>query len=154
MNLLDALPGAWEGPGEGHYSTIEPFAYRERLTFSRLGDKPIIAYAQRTTRTPTAVPLHAEAGYLRVDGDRVELMVAQPTGFAEVHHGIVIDGVIDFGITVFGRSVTALPVQSVRRRWELHGDRLTVDLWMSYRAGVDEHHLRSVLDRDRAIPDV
>ncbi|CAN5918250.1 hypothetical protein BH23ACT10_BH23ACT10_01910 [soil metagenome] len=147
-DLLDALPGVWAGDGEGHHPGIEPFGYRERLSFTRLGDKPIIGYGQRTTHATSGAALHTECGYLRVDGSHVELMVAQPTGFVEVHHATVVDDALAFGSTVLGRSATALRVQSVRRRWEVDGDRLTIDLWMSYARAVDEHHLHSVLWRE------
>lgn len=147
MSLLTALAGAWEGPGAGHYPTIEPFGYRERLTFSRLPDKPILAYAQRTAHAETTAALHTECGYVRIHGDRVELLVAQPTGFSEVHHGVHTDGVVEFGITALGRSASALRVETVRRRWELTDDRLVVDLWMTYGGVVDGHHLRSELLR-------
>jgi len=147
VTLLDALPGMWEGPGEGHYPTMEPFAYREQLTFARLGDKPILSYAQRTWHAGTDAPLHAECGYVRVDGDRVELVIAQPTGFTEVHHGTSADGVYELGLTVFGRTASALRVDTVRRRWDVSGDDLVVDLWMGYRGVVDGHHLRAQLRR-------
>jgi hypothetical protein len=126
---------------------MEPFAYREHLTFTRLGDKPILSYAQRTRRAGTDTPLHTECGYVRVDGDRVELVIAQPTGFTEVHHGAGADGVYELGLTAFARTATALQVDTVRRRWELRGDDLVVDLWMSYGGVVDGHHLRSQLRR-------
>ncbi len=150
MNLLDVLPGAWVGTGDGHYPTIEPFSYRERLTFAQLGDKPVIAYTQRTQHAETAAALHVECGYLRVDGDRAELLIVQPTGFAEVHHGILAGGVIEFAVTALGRSASALPVETVRRRWELAGDRLVVELWMTYGGVIDGHHLRSQLRREHA----
>jgi hypothetical protein len=148
VNLLDTLPGVWAGAGEGHYPSIAPFGYREELTFTRLRDKPIIGYVQRTTHAVTGAALHTECGYLRVDGDRIELVVAQPTGFAEVHHGTSVDGVIEFGITALGRTGSALRVETVRRRWAIGDGRLTVDLWMSYGGAVDEHHLRAELRRD------
>ncbi len=147
MTVLDALHGVWEGPGDGHYPTIEPFGYRERVTFARLPDKPVLAYEQRTADADTGAPLHTECGYVRVDGDRIELLVTQPTGFTEVHHGRVADGVVEFGITALGRSAGALRVETVRRRWELTDDRLVIDLWMTYGGVVDGHHLRSVLQR-------
>jgi hypothetical protein len=145
VSLTDRLPGVWRGDGEGHYPTIATFGYREEITFTRLGDKPIISYVQRTWHHDDGRPLHGECGYLRLDGDRVELLIAQPTGFAEVHHGRDDGDVIDYGITAFGRSATALPVQTVRRRWAREGDHLIVELWMSYGGVVDGHHLRAVL---------
>jgi hypothetical protein len=146
-DLLSALPGVWRGDGDGHYPTIEPFAYREELVFTRLPGKPIMGYAQRTWRADTDEPLHAECGYARTNGDRLELVIAQPTGFAEVHHALGVDGVYAFGVTALGRTVSALAVATVRRRWELRADTLVVDLWMSYGGVVDGHHLRSELRR-------
>jgi hypothetical protein len=146
VSLTDRLPGVWRGDGEGHYPTIETFGYREELAFTRLVDKPIMSYVQRTWHHDDGRPLHAECGYLRFGGDRVELLIAQPTGFAEVHHGRDDGDVIDFGITAFGRSATALPVQTMRRRWAHDGAHLVVELWMSYGDVVDGHHLRAVLE--------
>lgn len=147
MSLLTVLPGTWEGTGEGHYPTIEPFGYREQLTFTQLPGKPILAYVQRTRHADTDEPLHAECGYVRVDDDRVELVISQPTGFAEVHHARGDDGVYAFGVTALGRTATALRVATVRRHWVVSDDLLVVDLWMSYAGVVDGHHLRSELRR-------
>lgn len=147
MTLLDVLPGVWEGLGEGHYPTIEPFAYREQVTFIRLGDAPVLGYAQRTWRAGTDEALHAECGYLRIDGDRVELVIAQPTGLTEVHHGHNADGVYDLGVTAFARTATALRVDTVRRRWQVSADALVIDVWMSYAGVVDGHHLHAQLRR-------
>lgn len=147
VSLLGILPGVWEGSGDGHYPTMEPFAYREQLTFARRADKPILTYVQRTWRAGTDAPLHAECGYLRVDDDRVELVLAQPTGFTEVHHGRGLEGVYELGLTGFARTATALRVDTVRRRWEIDGDELVVDLWMSYAGVIDGHHLHARLRR-------
>jgi hypothetical protein len=146
---LTALPGVWEGPGEGHYPTIDPFGYREELTFTRLGDTLVLHYAQRTWHDDGRA-LHTECGYLRIDGDRVELVVAQPTGFAESHHGVLDGGVIAFGLTAFGRVATAKPVQTLRRRWALVDGVLHVDLWMTFAGVVDAHHLHAELTRRSA----
>lgn len=145
VNLLTALPGVWRGDGEGHYPTIEPFGYREELTFTRLGDKPVLSYAQRTWHADDGRGLHTESGYVRVDGDRAELLIAQPTGFAEVHHGRVSDGVLAWGLTTLGVAASALDVQTLRRRWELIDGWLIVDLWMTYAGVIDGHHLRAEL---------
>lgn len=147
-SLADRLPGTWRGDGEGHYPTIVTFGYREELTFARLGAKPIISYTQRSWHHDDDRPLHVECGYLRLSGERLELLVAQPTGFAEVHHGRNAVDVVEFGVTVFGRSASALPVQTVRRRWALEDGRLISELWMTYGGVVDGHHLRAALRRD------
>lgn len=147
MTLLTVLPGVWQGDGDGHYPTIESFGYREELTFTRLGDKPVLRYAQRTWDATDGRALHSECGYVRVDGDRAELVIAQPTGFTEVHHGTLADGVLAWGLTSLGVTASALDVQTLRRRWELTAGRLTVDLWMTYAGVVDGHHLRAELTR-------
>lgn len=144
--IVEWLPGVWVGDGEGHYPTIATFGYREELTFARLRDKPIVSYVQRSWHNEDDRPLHSECGYLRIQDDRVELLIAQPTGFAEVHHGRDDGDAIDFGITAFGRSATALPVQTVRRRWALDDGRLITELWMTYGGVIDGHHLRAVLE--------
>lgn len=148
MSLLATLPGVWRGVGEGHYPTIAPFRYREELTFARPGDGPVLTYAQRTWDADDDGPLHRECGYVRVDGDRCELVIAQPTGITEVHHATVDDGVLAWGITRLGVTASALDVQTVRRRWQVSGDTLTVDLWMTYAGVVDGHHLRAELARE------
>lgn len=148
VGLIDRLPGVWRGDGEGHYPTISPFGYREELTFTRLGDKPILSYVQRTWHHDDGRPLHGECGYVRLDGARIELVIAQTTGFTEIHHGRDDSGAIDFGITAFGRSATAIPVQSVRRRWAMKDDHLVVELWMSYGGVADGHHLRAALRQE------
>jgi hypothetical protein len=141
-SLLDALAGVWQGRGDGHYPTIAPFEFAEQLTFTPLPGKPIGDYRQRSWRED-GTPLHVECGYLRVDADRVELMIAQPTGFVEVHHGRFEHSTVEFGITALGRSATALAVATIRRRWQVTDDRLTTDLWMSYGDVIDGHHLRA-----------
>jgi len=83
------LLGTWRGEGEGQYPTIKPFRYREEIRFTHNG-KTFLIYTQRTEAIDTGQPLHGEAGYLRLVGDgRVEFVIAQPIGFAEISLGRV-----------------------------------------------------------------
>jgi len=83
------LLGTWRGEGEGQYPTIKPFRYREEIRFTHNG-KPFLIYTQRTEAIDTGQPLHGEAGYLRLVGDgRLEFVIAQPIGFAEISLGRV-----------------------------------------------------------------
>jgi hypothetical protein len=96
--------------------------------------------------------MHGESGFLRgpVDG-RVELIIAQPTGFAEVATLTVTEEdatlVLDGARAALQRTPGAKDVQDVRRRFRLDGDTLHYDLWMTYAGHEDEHHLRAVLHR-------
>lgn len=72
-DLVAALVGTWTGTGTGGYPTIDPFTYREELTFSERDDHPSLHYEQRTWRqTPDGEEVsHWETGLLRLGSDRV-----------------------------------------------------------------------------------
>jgi hypothetical protein len=145
------LLGTFAGEGHGDYPTIEPFDYREQVTFGHVG-KPFLAYAQRTAHPETGVPMHAETGYLRISGaGRAELVLAHPTGIVEVEEGPVeptADGlVLDLASTTVGRTATAKEVRTLRRRFVLDGDELRYDLWMAHADTPETHHLAARLRR-------
>ena len=147
-----ALLGTWVGEGEGHYPTIEPFAYREEISFSRSGGKPFVAYRQATVHLDTGQPAHAEAGYLRgVGGGRVELVMAHPTGLAELAEGeaaATSDGlVLHLVSTTVAATATAKDVRSVERTFTLAGDVLHYDLAMAAVGQDHQHHLQATLHR-------
>ena len=124
------LLGTWRGEGEGHYPTIKPFRYREEIRFAHNG-KPFLIYTQRTEAIETGQPLHGEAGYLRLVGDgRVEFVIAQPIGFAEISLGRVEGRRIDVESASVGRTPTAKPVTAISRSLWLEGDTLRYELKM------------------------
>ncbi|KAK3025105.1 hypothetical protein RJ639_044345 [Escallonia herrerae] len=85
---LSYLLGTWRGQGEGGFPTISSFAYGEELHFSHSGNKPVIAYSQKTWKLSSGEPMHAETGYWRPKPDgTVEVVVAQSTGLVEVQKG-------------------------------------------------------------------
>jgi hypothetical protein len=151
LTAVRGLVGTWQGEGDGHYPTIAPFRYREEVTFGHDG-RPVLRYAQTTRRFDEDVPMHVEVGYLRLPAaGTAELVIAQPTGFAEVatltvrteDTALVLDGTR----AVLAHTPSAKDVLDVRRRFVLDGDTLTYDLWMTYAGHVDTHHLRSTLQR-------
>jgi len=152
LTPLAFLLGEWEGPGEGHYPTIEPFTFTEHLTFGHLG-KPFLAYLQRT-RAADGSPMHTESGYLRVtgptaegEGHVVELVLSMPTGVAEVLVGTVQGRVVELASTLVGLTPSAKRVEATERTLRLDGDRLVVDTAMAAVGQPLTHHLHSELRR-------
>jgi hypothetical protein len=124
------LLGTWRGEGEGQYPSIKPFRYREEIRFTHNG-KPFLIYNQRTESTDTGQPMHAEAGYLRLVGEgRVEFVIAQPIGYAEISLGRVDGQRIDVESATVGRTPTAKPVTSISRSLWMEGETLRYDLKM------------------------
>jgi hypothetical protein len=149
---LACLLGRWSGEGEGHYPTIEPFSYREEISFGHNG-KPFLAYRQATVRVDTGVPSHAEVGYLRgVGAGRVELVLAHPTGVAEVAEGtaeLTADGVVvRLRSTSVTGTATAKDVRSVERSLTVAGDVLHYDLAMGAVGQPHQRHLHAELHRE------
>ncbi len=148
---LAGFLGTFVGHGAGDYPTIDPFGYLETVTFDHVG-KPFLAYGQRTRHPETGAPMHAETGYLRPAGpDRVELVVAHPTGIVEVEEGTVERAadviVLDLRTTVVATSVTAKDVRALRRRFVLDADTLRYDVWMAHAETPESHHLAARLRR-------
>ncbi|KAI8535625.1 hypothetical protein RHMOL_Rhmol10G0188700 [Rhododendron molle] len=82
---LSYLLGTWRGQGEGGFPTINSFKYGEQLNFSHPGNKPVIAYSQKTWKLNSGEPMHAESGYWRPKPDgTIEVVIAQSTGLVEV----------------------------------------------------------------------
>ena len=150
---LIPLLGGWQGPGEGAYPTIRSFSYDEMLTFAHVG-KPFVALQQRTKERASGMPLHAEAGYLRPQGDgTTELVLTQPSGIVEIHTGTITEteaGVeVDLRTEAVHMSPSAKLVRETRRRYVVEGDTLTCDFWMAAMGESLTHHLTSVLTRQR-----
>jgi len=147
LKPAEFLLGTWRGEGEGQYPTIRPFRYREEIRFSRNG-KPFLIYAQRTEAIETGQPMHREAGYLRLVGDgRVEFVIAQPIGYAEISLGRVDGHRIDVECTSVARTPTAKPVTSISRSLWLDGDTLRYELKMALEGVPLARHLVASFSR-------
>ena len=92
------LLGAWQGHGKGSYPTIETFEYDEEIRFWHVG-KPLLSYTQRTWHPAKGFAMHAEMGFWRPQpGGRVEIVLAHPTGIAEVQEGTVDGDVLRYEV--------------------------------------------------------
>jgi hypothetical protein len=149
--VLASLLGTWEGSGTGEYPTIDNFAYAESITFSHVG-KPFVAYTQRTRHPDTGAPMHAETGYLRVPRPgSIEIVMAQPTGLAEIYEGAVVGGdaplVIDARSTSIGSTTSAKEVTITERTISVTGDELHYTFRMAAVGQPLQHHLSATLRR-------
>jgi hypothetical protein len=150
--VLAPLIGTWVGSGAGEYPTIEPFEYVESITFSHVG-KPFVAYTQRTRHPDTGAPMHAETGYLRVPRPgSIEIVMAQPTGLAEIYEGAVVGGdaplVIDVRSTSINATSTAKEVTITERTISVTGDDLHYTFRMAAVGQPLQHHLSATLHRE------
>jgi len=151
--VLAPLLGTWEGAGTGEYPTIDDFAYDESITVSHVG-KPFLAYTQRTRHPETSAPMHAETGYLRVPRPgSIEIVMAQPTGLAEIYEGAVVGGdvplVIDARSTSINATSTAKEVTITERTISVTGNELRYTFRMAAVGQPLQHHLSATLHRVR-----
>ena len=136
---LSWLIGSWVGVGVGGYPTIEDFHFGQELSFSSDG-RPFLSYWSRTwlldDEGNQIRPLAMETGFWRPQPDnQVEVVLAHPTGYAEVWVGeIVVSEIVDATITgarvelrtdVIARTVTAKEYSAGHRLFGLvQGDLL------------------------------
>ena len=151
--VLAPLLGVWAGQGAGEYPTIEPFAYLEEVSFGPVG-KPFLSYTQRTKAVDDGRPMHAEVGYLRAPAPgRIELVLAHPTGVAEIAEGTlsVEQGLIEIELeaTNIGRTGSAKEVTALGRSIRVDGDELTYTLRMGAVGQPLQDHLTATLHRKK-----
>lgn len=142
------LLGTWSGEGRGVYPTIDDFAYGEEIRFWEVG-KPFAAYTQRTWTIDDRRPLHAEAGYWRPQpGGRLEVVLAHPTGVAEIQEGTVAGTTIALAATQLALTSSAKQVDALTRRFELGADGvLRYEVGMAAAGQALQVHLRAELHR-------
>ncbi len=143
---LEFLLGTWTGEGRGDYPTIEGFTYVEESTFGHVG-KPFLAYSQRT-RGADGKPLHAEVGYLRpVGSDGLELVLAHPSGIAEIQAGTIDGQSIRLRTTSVGLAPTAKDVRALTRSIDVSGDSMHYIVDMAAVGQSLQFHLEANLRR-------
>jgi THAP4-like, heme-binding beta-barrel domain len=125
---LSFLLGRWEGAGVGGYPTIESFRFGQEIVFSHIG-KPYLIYSSRTWRLDDdgnkLEPLGRESGFWRPQPeDKVEVLLAHPTGIVEIYLGEVHGTRIDLATDVVARTATAKTVTAGKRLYGKVGDDL------------------------------
>ncbi|MFE0702279.1 FABP family protein [Streptomyces sp. NPDC058872] len=151
---VTGLLGTWVGRGRGGYPTLaEDFAYAQEVTFSHDG-RPFLHYEARAwligeDGTPLR-PSARESGWWRLQPEgRVEALITQPTGVAELAVGRADGGTVDLTTGQVALAPTAKQVEATRRRYVL-SDEDTLD-FVHDLAAVGrplQHHLSARLRRE------
>lgn len=130
VEQLKTFLGKWRGRGRGSYPTVEPFEYEEEAEYCHVG-KAFVTYTQKTWNPETGEPLHQEMGYLRPKSDgTIEIVIAHPTGIAEILEGRIEPGRIEAESTWVGLTSTAKDVRRIRRTIDVEGDKMSYVLSM------------------------
>jgi THAP4-like, heme-binding beta-barrel domain len=122
------LLGRWEGAGVGGYPTIESFQFGQEISFSHNG-KPYLSYVSRTWLLDAdgvaGRPLAMESGFWRPQPEgRIEVILAHPTGIAEIYLGEVAGTKIEMATDVVASTASAKEVRGGRRLYGLVGQDL------------------------------
>ncbi len=125
---LAFLLGRWEGAGVGGYPTIDSFQFGQEMVFSHNG-KPFLSYTSRTwlldAEGHLGRPLATESGFWRPQPDnKVELLLAHPTGITEIYLGEITGNRVDLITDVVARTETAKEYSAGRRLYGLIGEDL------------------------------
>jgi hypothetical protein len=107
------------------YPTIESTRFGQEVTFAHNG-KPFLIYSSRTWMLDEdgqiGPPLAAETGFWRAQpGGQLEVLLAHPTGIAEIYLGEVSGTKIEMATDVVVRTSTAKEVSAGRRLYGLIG---------------------------------
>jgi hypothetical protein len=148
---LAFLLGRWEGAGVGGYPTIESFQFGQEVVFSHNG-KPFLSYFSRTWRLDAEghilEPLATESGFWRPRPDnKVEVLMAHPTGFIEIYLGEVSGTRIDMATDVVARTESAKEYTAGRRLYGLIGEDLGWAYDMAAMGQPLQSHLSAMLQR-------
>jgi hypothetical protein len=153
---LSFLLGRWEGAGVVGYPTIESARFGQELSFSHNG-KPFLIYVSRTWLLDddgtVGRPLAMETGFWRPQPDnQLEVILAHPTGIAEIYLGEVTGTKIEMATDAVVRTASAKDVAAGRRLYGLIGNDLGYAYDMAAMGQPLQAHVSAQLKRAAAAP--
>lgn len=150
------LLGTWHGNGKGDYPTIEGFSYEQDVVFAHDG-RPFVHYFSRAWITDdegNRIRNGAlETGFLRPAGPaedggiNVELVLAHPTGYAEVWYGNLDGPRLTLATDIVARTETAKEYTAGQRMYGLVEGDLMYALDMAAGGQSLQSHLWGQLKR-------
>ena len=148
---LRFLLGRWEGVGVGGYETIESFQFGQEIVFSHNG-KPYLIYTSRSWALDAmgmpSRPLAMESGFWRPQpGNKVEVMLAHPTGITEIYLGEVTGTKIEMTTDLVARTESAKEVRAGHRLYGMAGADLAWAYDMAAVGKPMQPHLSAQLKR-------
>lgn len=117
------LLGNWHGNGRGEYPTIDAFTYEQDVVFAH-DTRPFLHYFSRAWITDDegnrVRPGALETGFLRPTPDKgAELVLAHPTGYAEIWYGSIDGPRLTLTTDVVARTHTAKEYTAGQRMYGL-----------------------------------
>jgi hypothetical protein len=154
---LRFLLGRWEGAGVGGYETIESFQFGQEIVFSHNG-KPYLIYTSRSWALDAegmpSRPLAMETGFWRPQpGNKVEVMLAHPTGITEIYLGEVSGTKVELATDVVARTASAKEVRAGHRLYGIAGGDLAWAYDMAAVGKAMQPHLSAQLKRVGPVAD-
>jgi len=150
---LAFLLGTWVGVGVGDYPTIEAFRFGQEIEFGHIG-KPFLTYTSRSWLLDEdgnlARPLAMETGFWRPQPEKnVEVLLAHPTGYAEIWLGEVDGAKVELRTDLVARTSTAKEYTSGHRLYGLVEGDLFWAYDMSAMGQPLQSHLSARLKREK-----
>lgn len=142
------LLGRWEGEGSGLWDAEPRFQYLESLVLAPVPNRALLSWEQVTRVSSTGELSHSEHGYLRLlAGAAVELVVAVPAGYAEVHRGTLDGNKLELELVSLGVAPSARPLGSVQRRLRLVDQELVHEVGIGVDGREPSPHVSARLRR-------
>jgi len=145
------LLGNWHGNGRGEYPTIEPFTFEQDVVFAH-DTRPFLHYFSRAWVTDSEGNRlrngALETGFIRPVADNgVELVLAHPTGYAEVWYGTIDGPRLTLTTDIVARTQTAKEYTAGQRMYGLVESDLMYAFDMAAQGQPLQSHLWGQLKR-------